>query len=292
MSAFAACVGVRRDRHLAFLLLLVLSCGIPQATGGEPTDEDGALSASRQWLEETREVARAMKFVAGNTATATPLVLKADPVLRFGGPALQSYDGALWIIGTNGRPAALMALERYEGFWSHELVSLSTNPISATTSDAWRWVPKEPGIILQTFPESLPVGNLAAVRLRQMKRLAQQFKVTTKYRGKSYSSRLMATPVYRYADPDAEITDGAIFILATGTNPDAACIVECHDYGAGQARWQYAFASLCAAEWSAQLNEQVVWTKSRTSRQRTPTPYTIVQIPSPEQRQRDKAAKE
>ena len=185
-----------------------------------------------------------------------------------------------------------MALERYERFWSHELVSLSTDPISATTSDAWRWVPKEPGIILQRFPESLPVGNLEAVRLRQMKRLAQRFEVATKYRGKRYISRLMATPVYRYADPDAGITDGAIFIFASGTNPDAACLVECHNDGAGLSRWQYAFASLCASEWSAELNEQVVWTRPPTRSQRTPTPYAIVQIPFPEQRQRDKAAKE
>jgi hypothetical protein len=99
-----------------------------------------------------------MKFVAGNVATATPLALEVDPVLRFGAPARQSYDGALWIIGTGGRPAALLALERYEDFWSHELVSLSTDPISATTSDAWRWVPKEPGIILRRFPAVLRRG--------------------------------------------------------------------------------------------------------------------------------------
>lgn len=292
MKASAACFGVRRNRHFAFLLLLVLSCGIPRPTRCESTDQDGEHGVSRQRLEEMREIARAMKFVAGKTATATPLALGADPVLRFSVPTRQSDDAALWIVGTNGRPAALMALERYEVFWSHELVSLSTGPISATTSDAWRWVPKEPGINLQRFPESLPVGNLEAARLRQMKRLAQRFKVTTKSQGERYILRLMASPVYRYADPDAGIMDGAIFIFANGTNPSAVCLVECHDRGVGEARWQYAFASLCASESSAQLNEQVVWTKSQTRRQRTPTRYTIVQIPSPEQRRRDKAAKE
>jgi hypothetical protein len=125
-----------------------------------------------------------------------------------------------------------------------------------------------------------------------MKRLAQRFKVTTKPQGERYILRLMASPVYRYSDPDAGITDGAIFIFANGTNPDAVCMIECHDHGVSGAQWQYAFASLCASEASAQFNEQVVWTKSHTRRQRTPTPYTIVQIPSPEQRQRDRAAKE
>ncbi|MGH7139666.1 MAG: hypothetical protein ACREHD_28335, partial [Pirellulales bacterium] len=75
-------------------------------------------------LTEMRERITAFKVLAGESER-NELPLIKDPIFRFSDPARASSDGTIWAWGKKGRPAALITIERYETFWSYELVSLT-----------------------------------------------------------------------------------------------------------------------------------------------------------------------
>ena len=71
----------------------------------------------------------------------------------------------------------------------------------------------------------------AALRLRQMKDLAGQFTAAcdpSRSGGwtNRHALRLLTTPVYRYSEPTSDITDGALFAFAQGTNPEVLIQIE------------------------------------------------------------------
>ena len=77
-------------------------------------------------------------------------------------------------------------------------------------------------------------------RLIQMRQMAQRFTVFDEFGWRDddierYELRLMSRPVYRYEQSD--VMDGALFVFAQGTNPEATMLIEA--YGAGDnAAWR------------------------------------------------------
>ena len=193
--------------------------------------------------------------------TRTNVKLREEPLLRFADPARVFHDSTLWGWGQTGRPIALVSLERYETRWSYELVSLSpANRVEVVLWEGQRWSPSKPGLVWQPFPDAENPAGTQIRRLSQMKALARRFKVAEEMpENQRYELRLMPRPVLSYSDPDAGLTDGAIFLFALGTNPEAVLLIECRRQESGRSTWYYAFTKLTTAAVTARLGGRVVW---------------------------------
>ncbi len=184
------------------------------------------------------------------------------PLLRFDDPARGFHDGTIWAFGTTGRPAALGTLERYESFWSYELIALSDSTITAKSADGVVWSPRAPSlewIHLTDVPAAADSGVRRMIHMRQlMRRLTLSSQLAS---GDRFELRLMPTHIHRYSDPDTHITDGAIFVFAYGRNPEAIAVVECREDDSGQPQWFISFAPLSTAALGAKLDDRDIWTK-------------------------------
>jgi hypothetical protein len=115
--------------------------------------------------------------------------------------------------------------------------------------------------------------------LRQMKQLAQDFSVHAVKTAPDYDEgsiwhlRMMAKPVYRYAEEAA--VDGAIFAFAQGTDPEAFLILESRpEEGVG--RWHFGMAAACVWELHAKRGEREVWSRPKWKYEDTDTIYGLV----------------
>ena len=96
----------------------------------------------------------------------------------------------------------------------------------------------------------------------------------------TYELRLLPQPIHRYADPDKEIIDGALFVFANGTNPEVIAVLECQTTGTGDPVWKYGFAPLTTAPATARLDDDVVWSKPQNSLPKRQEPYTYFAEPA------------
>ena len=262
-------------RLQALMIALFVSRAVLLADG--PSEEQRAIR-----LEKMRSLAESVRFYDSVDQTSQDAALKIQPkhIFRFNDVAREFHDATIWAYGDKGRPAALMAVERYKKFWSLELVSLSTTPISAVSTDGWRWSTKDAGLVYKLFRKAPADANSKAARLRQMKAIARMFQAEERRRsGQRYKLRLLTQPIHRYADAESGIIDGAMFVFGVGTNPEAICLIECIQQTDDTLAWRYAWAPLSGAEVSASLDNEVVWKYAHAGGQKTPTPYSIIKIP-------------
>ena len=78
-----------------------------------------------------------------------------------------------------------------------------------------------------------------------------------------FELRLLVQPVHRYHDESAKVLDGAVFVLAHGTNPEVLVQIEA-DTAEQPARWRYSFARLGSAELHVLFDGKEIWTQPRT----------------------------
>jgi len=250
-------------RGLACLtVLLLLPLGVFDArlhaqAGEEAKDEKKSLL-----LREMRELVEGFKVYQVD-GTRVPAELVGDPLLRFIDAVDRNQDGSVWVWGRTGRPAAIMQLWRDlpDGrLWFHSITSLSSGLVAAERGGGWRWSPSKPGIELKRFPQPPPPAEQKAGRLRQMKELAQHVTAHEVWaNGQRFELRLLLRPVHRYDDPKAGLVDGAIFILARGTDPEIALLIEVVAKDPSPPTWQYGLASTSSAELHVSLDGHEVW---------------------------------
>ncbi|MCH7686941.1 MAG: hypothetical protein IH899_09710, partial [Planctomycetes bacterium] len=121
---------------------------------------------------------------------------------------------------------------------------------------------KKPGLKLQKFPDGPKPADTKVGRLRQIKQLARRFSATEFLAGgRSLGEmRLLPRPIYRYADPDSGIKDGAVFVLSlNGTNPDGVLVIELEQRGSAGFAWRFGPARLTNGGLSVRLDDKQVW---------------------------------
>ena len=183
----------------------------------------------------------------------------------------------LWV--HEGLPEASASIFPYEGSIHHEFVSLSRGA-NLVAHDAGRviWSPATPGIAFKDLPgASAPADNPAA-RLKQMKGLADRFKVAiTGWKADKSDReelRLLPRPLYRYEPSEAPgrgsgWIDGGVFAFVQGTDPEAILLLEAV-HADGSPRWQYAFARATSTALEARLDKTVVWAVDALAGKMTP----------------------
>lgn len=92
-----------------------------------------------------------------------------------------------------------------------------------------------------------------AARLRQLRELSRRFKVIESLRDGKIECRLMTQPIDRYTDEQQDVVDGALFVFANGTNPEAGVLLETDGKS-----WQYGTFRLSSAAASIELDGREV----------------------------------
>ena len=240
-------------RVVSFILLCLI---------GSPLLADDAESAVRQQrLAAMRQRAEALRLKIGEKPELRRV--GKEPLLRYSDPTRTTTDGTMWLWTQAERPVAVLCLfnDPREGFqWSYELASLSDSALFVDGRPGWNWRPvaKPRSWILVSEPK--PADSELA-RLLQMKTLLSQFRAEEDQDGDVSQLRLLPRPVYRYRCPDEKIEDGAIFVLAYGTNPEV--LVQVEVLADEDRSWRVGFARTSAAHLKVTRGDQTVWAAER-----------------------------
>lgn len=252
-----------------------------------PQEGEEKLKRSAR-LDDMRRRAEAIQVSRRRGGQQAPARLLDKPLLRFNDTARLDLDGTIWAWG-EGRPAAVMELYPKSdppGRWVYVFSSTSPEPLAANIvagGQRWNWSPETAGFVAQPFPEAPPPADRPALRLRQMKELARRLTAHEFWDpdNSRFELRLLAQPVHRYQDPDAGVTDAAIFLLAHGTNPEVVTIIEAAPDKNSSLRWQCAFIRLGHAEMHVEIDGHEVWRQERVAQTDLRDPYWLTVAWSP-----------
>ncbi len=198
---------------------------------------------------------------------AKALTVGDKPLLRYSDPTrgLEDtkknilLDAGVWRLGTEGRPTALVTIELYQlpdksRLLSYEFLSLTEKKFTLKhKTEAVRWEATASGLELKELPDAPKPAATAAARLTQMRQMARRFAAKERFNKELIECRLIAQPIDRYQSEADKITDGAIFALANGTNPEIGIVLE-----ASAERWRYGTLRLTSAELTVTLDGKEV----------------------------------
>ena len=191
------------------------------------------------------------------------------PLLVFGDSTRSNGDGTLWAWGKSGRPLAV--LETYRNTMiggpraSAVTLTSSQRVILKTSLFVQEWQPAKTQIAPQVLPDADAPDEREPVRLRLLKEQARRFTAHEFWDpdNSRFELRLLVQPVYRYRDEKAKLWDGAMFVLAHGTNPEVLVLIEALGESLDKARWHYSFARLGSAELHVEIDGREVWKQDR-----------------------------
>jgi len=226
----------------------------------KPDEGDSLLKQAKEHMD---------RFEMRRAGESDEVELYPRPLLTYGDSARANKDGTLWAFGASGRPLAI--LELYQGNeintrWTHAVTLTSSAKVTMKTPVAAVWKPGSIQIDPVPFAGAeAPVGREQR-RLSQLKDLARRFTAHEFWDpdNSRFEMRLLAQPVHRYADAEAGVHDGAVFILAHGTNPEVVVLIEALGKTLEASRWHYSLARLGSAELHVELDGKEVWKLGRT----------------------------
>jgi hypothetical protein len=292
----------RRRPLLEFLTatLIISASGrivMGQENGPGATDLRAARGAEMKMIAESLQVSR------GDGSENRPVALHGEPLLRWNDPTRNFSDASLWAWRDSGRPLAVVALELYPHSeantgglsWAFEFISLASEPLEVDggsgsnaaqatkfnqlLNGSLHWAPAKPGITFREIPGAPPAASTPQQRLVQIKELSKRFASVEHVSSQPTLLRLMPHPLDRYADATKGQVDGAIFVLATGTNPEVMLLIEAQGPSADKATWRFAVAPVTAASYEVTFDRREVWAQPYASGQKDPNEnYFVVRL--------------
>jgi hypothetical protein len=222
---------------------------------------------AKEQLEILQAALRSLEPESSELKTKPALTFASRPLLRYSDPtrggvndaANVLLDAGLWRLGTAGRPTALVTVELYQApnashILAFEFLSLTESKFALKhKTERIRWNPAGPAMTMKDIPGAPKPAATAAARLAQMRQMARRFAAKERLKDESIECRLLTQPIDRYQSTPDRIVDGAIFVYANGTNPEAGVAFECD----GE-RWQYGILRFTAAEVSVTLDGKSV----------------------------------
>ncbi|MCC9603241.1 hypothetical protein LOC67_22050 [Stieleria sp. JC731] len=195
-------------------------------------------------------------------ASGDPIKFIERPVLRWTNPVSGVHDGGLFFwANREGRPVAaaqVFLIPKSERLWLHEFQSLGTAPMTFSHNGRKAWTPNKPGIEFKPIANDVAPRASTAMRLLQMRRIAQRFSVGDDFEGTSeYQLELMSKPLYRYKTEN--VVDGAVFVFAHGTDPELFVLIEARKGDEEQPQWYVALAPMTSYALEARLDEKPYW---------------------------------
>jgi len=236
------------------------------------TAADGAQDADShaERLRAMRAIATGVTMETPSPGARQPLERLAEPIYRFDDAARRTSDGTIWVWCRSGRPSALVTLTKHNSpvgglHWLTEMTSLAPGPISAAVDGFGTWQPSSAGVVMQKFPNAPVPAQDEKQRLRQMKELVRKIKAHENSRPrearsvKRYELRVLPQPVHRYADANAGVIDGGMFIIAYGLNPEIVMLVEARREGSSDPAWHCGFARISVMDLHVDFESREIW---------------------------------
>lgn len=253
------------------LMVLLAVCAAPAGPDEKPPDAKQKPQSSvlqSRVFQAMLERAKAVRVSSENRPDPAVKMI-AEPLMHFSDPEINILDGRLWAWCDGGRPQAMMKVEAHQWngdvlpqvTWVHCFVTTSPERIVAVWPNGPRFTAREPGLKLEAFANGPRPAESKAARLTQMKALARRFAARQIDEGKKdLEMRLLPTPIYRYADREAGVEDGAAFVFASsGTNPTLLLLVELSEPEGREPQWQYSLARMTVRAMTVKLDGQVVY---------------------------------
>ena len=204
--------------------------------------------------------------------------MEAHPVHRWTNNERDPHGQGLFVIWTHrGRAEAAASIYPWNNNLIHDLESLSRGTLVCRRDGATVWRPAR-GLTFSTVPEAEVPADSPAVRLRQMKSIADRFEVTmTGWRGDNADReelRRLPKEFYRNQPEQSDLIDGAVFAYVKGTDPEALLVVEAVKSKDG-ARYEYCFVRATSGGLEARHKDSVVWTAAKYASRRDPTQHSF-----------------
>lgn len=192
-----------------------------------------------------------------------------EPVLRYSDGTRGVADSILWRVGTTGRPIAFVTSEVYgprDGRYrmNHEYTAVDAPHLTMTCGE-FLWTPPAEKLAFLELKVDVKPGDKPPLRMTQMKGLVKRFTAREEFQGNKIELRALPTPLHRYQPSDDPRTDGAIFAIAWGVNPEIMLFIECDDQ-----KWSFACARTSAANLWVQFDDVEVWKRAQIMRLNAP----------------------
>jgi hypothetical protein len=154
--------------------------------------------------------------------------------------------------------------------------------IAMTADRKPKWQPAERQIAFAPVLETPAPDTREAGRLRQLKEIARRFTAHEFWDpdNSRFELRLLVQPVHRYRDAEQNVQDGALFVLAHGTNPEVLLLIEAVGESLEKAKWQYGLARTSNAQTHVHLDGKEVWSQPRVkgADSRPEHPYYVFRL--------------
>ncbi len=222
---------------------LLLSIAVIGRADEPEKAKDDELTTKRYELMQKRMASVKVK----SDAEGFPEQFAPKPIFRYTDPARNYVAAAVWKLGDTGRPRAIITTELHRQFYGqprivYEYLSLTPTKFTATGGDM-RWAPEATTLEFKPVPGTQAPDESPQRRLLQLRAIAKRFGGEELVGKEKCELRLLPQPIDRYTPSSADRADGAIFIAAYGTNPEAVLFIESD----GKA-WNYAAGRLAGAK--------------------------------------------
>ena len=232
--------------------VLFLGSGTFGQDDTSPTVDFTEWSARR--LKEMRDYEVTVNTAAGPRTPELedqPLLTWSNPIRTVKGTP---HRGNLFVWTIDGIPQLVCCAFPFPEptITTHEFQSLSDVAMTIESSERESVPLESPQPTLKPLPEApFPAGS-RSLRLSQMRKLARRFSAHIAHAeiGED-KTRLLTQPIYRY--PPEAATDGAIFALSQGTDPECLVLLQSTEDG-----WQYRIARMTAISLTVRLDEEVI----------------------------------
>jgi hypothetical protein len=238
-----------QSRYLALGLFAAASVVFPALAQERPSSDLTRRPAD--WLEERTQELASYRFEAERDP---PHVLKMEPrsILNWSNPERGTYAGAVFLWTHEGRPELIACAYGRDQWLRHEFHSLSSDAITAERGGG-KVHRFKPGIAWRDLTDAPPPAATAALRLAQMRKQAERFRVTIVVQPPGGSkqpaeTRMLTQPVYRWQSAAGE--EVALFLFVQGTDPECVLMLE----ATSDKTWRYALTRQTRAAVEAELD--------------------------------------
>jgi hypothetical protein len=227
-----------------------------------------AIAQDRDKTDASSDASEYTRISRANTAilrfedieTGAEIERVEDPVFRYTDQVRGPAQGAMWIWGRKGRPVAVLEMIRRGNEDWYCFHATSDTPIKLSARTGQVWTPKSSDLRFQSLPGAPPPADSPAHRMRQMKEFVQRFTAHELFTDGRHEMRVLPVAVHRYEDQDERLIDGAIFVIAIGTHPEATLFLEAvRPADEAKPIWKFAVGRSGAAEMVVNYDDKEVY---------------------------------
>jgi hypothetical protein len=263
------------------LIALVPLLGLAGFVQADPPKDEKALAESFRAFAKQEAASYTIRLEGSDR----PLTLHPEPVLMWSNPIMGEIYGDVFVWTADGRPEAVASIYRFYSPSPHradEFHSLALGKLTADRDGASVWAPSRRGLELKPIPGAPAPADSAAARLRQMRTLAQEFTGRqTDRAGVNRDMRLLAQPIYRYANTKGGLIDGGLFAFVQGTDPEVFLLIEARRAEGRAPEWWFGATRMHGIDLRLNHRGRAIWNAPEIPASQvfdTREPYTVIRF--------------